>query len=209
MCRRFLQLRTGRQRTVATGLANLRPGDVAPIPAPRSQSSPLTDGDRIGLAISAFDRDWNHRDESGMAGLFMMNADWVDTAARWVRGNRDIAAHLVNVEQPRLKNPTLTSGDERLTLLHPDLAFAQVRESSRHKTPSSGHPQGRRLNPITWGLIVPRHHPGPPVTRFAPPLRTSPSSDSSAPCSKRSSGHSSPHILPAAASARTPARCPG
>ena len=88
-----------------TGFANLRPGDVAPIPAPRSQSSPLTDGDRIGLAISAFDRDWNHRDESGMAGLFMMNADWVDTAARWVRGNRDIAAHLVNVEQPGLKNP--------------------------------------------------------------------------------------------------------
>ena len=110
-----------------TGFANLRPGDVAPIPALRSQSSPLTDEDRIGEMISAFDRAWNHGDQSGIAELFMMNADWVDTAARWVRGQRDIATHIVTTERPGLKDPTLTSGIERLTFMHPDLAFAQVR----------------------------------------------------------------------------------
>jgi uncharacterized protein (TIGR02246 family) len=110
-----------------TGFANFRPGDVAPIFAPRSQSSPLTDEDRIAIAISEFDRNWNHRDQSGLAGLFTTNADWVDTAARWVRGNRDIAAHIVNDEWPGLKEPTLTAGVERLTFLHRDLAFAQVR----------------------------------------------------------------------------------
>jgi len=31
------------------------------------------------------------------------------------------------MEWPGLKDPTLTSGVERLTLLHPDMAFAQVR----------------------------------------------------------------------------------
>jgi uncharacterized protein (TIGR02246 family) len=110
-----------------TGFANFRPGDVAPIPAPRSQSSPLTDEGRIGVVISAFDSGWNRRDQAGMTGLFMTNADWVDTAARWVRGNGDIAAQIVSEEWPGLKEPTLTSGVERLTFLHPDLAFAQVR----------------------------------------------------------------------------------
>ncbi|HLN00937.1 MAG TPA: SgcJ/EcaC family oxidoreductase [Bryobacteraceae bacterium] len=110
-----------------TGFANLRPGDVAPIPAPRPQSSPLTDEDRIGAALAAFDSGWNRRDQSGISELLMRNADWVDTAARWVRGNRDIAANIVNMEWPGLKDPTLTSGVERLTLLHPDMAFAQVR----------------------------------------------------------------------------------
>jgi len=110
-----------------TGFANFRPGDVAPIPAPPSQSSPLTDEGRIGAVILAFDSGWNRRDQAGMTGLLMTSADWVDTEARWVRGNGDIAAQIVNEEWPGLKQPTLTSGVERLTFLHPDLAFAQVR----------------------------------------------------------------------------------
>jgi uncharacterized protein (TIGR02246 family) len=109
------------------GFANLRAGDAAPIPALRSQSLPLSEEDRIGQTISAFDRDWNHRDQPGLDGLFMTDADWVDTAARWVQGERNIATHIANVEQPGFKDPTLTSGIERLTLLHADLAFAQVR----------------------------------------------------------------------------------
>ena len=110
-----------------SGFANLRPGDVAPIPALRSQSSPLTDEDRIGEAISAFDRAWNNRDQSGIAELFVTNADWVDTAATWVRGNRDVASHIAHVERLGLKDPTLTSGVERLMFLRPDVAFVQVR----------------------------------------------------------------------------------
>jgi len=111
----------------AAGFANLRAGDAAPIPAVRSQSSPPTDEDRIGVAISGIDRAWSHRDQSGMSQLFMRDADWVDTAARWVRGNQDIATLIVNVERPGFKGSTLTSGVERLLVLHSDLAFAQVR----------------------------------------------------------------------------------
>jgi uncharacterized protein (TIGR02246 family) len=111
----------------STGFANLRPGDAAAIPELRSQSSPLTDEDRIGVTISLFDRAWNNRDQSGIAELFTTNADWVDTAATWVRGNRDIATHILLVERPGLKDPTLASGIERLTFLHPDVAIAQIR----------------------------------------------------------------------------------
>jgi len=216
-----------------TGFANLRPRDAAPIPAPRSQSSPLTDEDGIGLAISAFNRDWNHRDESGIAGLFMLNADWVDTAARWVRGSRDIAAHIVNVEQPGLKDPTLTSGVERLTLLHPDLAFAQVRWKVERTDSPGLQTQGMGLRVLqrvgtAWRILAaqdtiiraparqassvcsktPLRPAGTGREACPTSLRTSPSCDSSARGPRRSSGHSSPNRLPAAASARTPARCP-
>jgi hypothetical protein len=75
----------------------------------------------------------------------MMNADWVDTAARWVRGNRDIATHIVDAERPGLKDPTLTSGVERLVFLHPDLAFAQVRWKVERTDSPSLQTQGMGL----------------------------------------------------------------
>ncbi len=142
-----------------TGFANLRTGDAAPIPALRSQSSPLTDEDRIGAVISGFDRAWNHRDPSGMSELFTMNADWVDTEAKWVRGKQDIATHIVNVEQPRLKDPTLTSGIERLMFLNPDLAFVQVRWKLERPDSPGLQTQGMGLRVVTrvgtaWRILA-------------------------------------------------------
>jgi uncharacterized protein (TIGR02246 family) len=144
-----------------TGFANLRPGDAAPIPALRSQSSPLTDEDRIGVAISGFDRAWNHRDLSGISELFMIKADWVDTAARWVWGDQDIATHIVNVERPGLKGPTLTSGVERLMFLHPDLACAQVRRKVERPDSPGLQTQGMGLRVLervgtAWRILADR-----------------------------------------------------
>jgi uncharacterized protein (TIGR02246 family) len=109
------------------GFANLRPGDVAPIPALKPQSSPPTDEDHISAVVSAFDRAWNHRDQSGIAGLFAARADFVDPSAGWVQGNQEIANHILKVEMPALNGPLLNSGIERFVVLYPDIAFAQLR----------------------------------------------------------------------------------
>jgi uncharacterized protein (TIGR02246 family) len=66
------------------GFANLRPGDIAPIPVLKAQSSPPTAEDRIGAVISAFDSAWNRRNPLEIAALFAVKADLVDTSARWV-----------------------------------------------------------------------------------------------------------------------------
>jgi len=142
-----------------TGFANLRPGDAAPIPALRSRGSPLTDEDRIDEMISGFDRAWNHRDQSGMSELFTMNADWVDTAARWVRGKQDIATRILNVEQPGLKDSTLTSGIERLMFLNSDLAFVQVRWKLERPDSPGLQTQGMGLRVVTrvgtaWRILA-------------------------------------------------------
>lgn len=70
---------------------------------------------------------WNHRDASTVARLFAPKSDLVDTSAQWVQGNREIASHILRTQVPGLNNPALTSGIERFTLLHPDIAFAQLR----------------------------------------------------------------------------------
>jgi uncharacterized protein (TIGR02246 family) len=118
------------------GFANLRPGDVARIPALKSPSPPPTDEDRIQTVISALDSAWNHHDAQTIARLFARNADLVDTSARWVQGRQEIRSHIMKLEAPGLSNPTMTSGIERLTLLHSDLAFAQL----RWKMEASGAP---------------------------------------------------------------------
>jgi uncharacterized protein (TIGR02246 family) len=143
----------------ALGFANLRPGDAAPIPALRSQSSPLSDEDRIGEAISAFDGAWNHRDQSGLEELFMKDADWVDTAATWVRGERNIATQIAHLEVPGFKSPTLTSGIERLTFMHTDLAFAQVRWKIEGADSPDLQTQGMGLRVLqrvgaTWRILA-------------------------------------------------------
>jgi uncharacterized protein (TIGR02246 family) len=127
------------------GFANLRPGDVAPIPARGSQGSRTTTEDQVGAAISAFDNAWNRRDESAIARLFASKADLVDTSARWVQGEREIAGHILEFQVPGLKNPALTSGIERFTLRHPDLAFAQLRWKVETSDGSAMQIQGKGL----------------------------------------------------------------
>jgi uncharacterized protein (TIGR02246 family) len=141
------------------GFANLRPGDVAPIPVLEPQSSPPTDEDRIRGVFSAFDSAWNHRDESAIRGLFTTRADFVDTIARWVQGKRDIASHIVEVEVRGLKDPVLTSGIERLMLLHPDIAFAQLRWKLETIDAPSAQMQGMGLRVLqrqgmSWHILA-------------------------------------------------------
>ncbi len=63
------------------GFANLRSGDLAPVPASVSPSSPPTAADRVRDVISAFDNARNLRDAAALARLFATNADVVDTNA--------------------------------------------------------------------------------------------------------------------------------
>jgi uncharacterized protein (TIGR02246 family) len=141
------------------GFANLRPGDVAPIPAPGAPSSPPTAEERARLVISAFDNAWNHRDASTIARLFAPKSDLVDTSARWVQGNREIASHILRLQVPGLKNPALTSGIERFTLLHPDIAFAQLRWKLETSGTSAMQIQGMGLRVLqrlgsSWQMVA-------------------------------------------------------
>jgi uncharacterized protein (TIGR02246 family) len=124
------------------GFANLRPGDVAPIPALKAQSSPPAAEDHIDAVISAFDSAWNRRNPLEIAALFATKADLVDASARWVEDKQKIATHIAKVEMPEFKDAVLTSGVERLVLMHPDLAFAQLRwkleRSDSPSTPTQG-----------------------------------------------------------------------
>jgi len=109
------------------GFANLRTGDVASLPARCTRSDPTDDKDRIQVAITAFDEAWNHRDQTAMARRFTSEADFVDTAARWLQGRELIATHVIDIEVPRFGSPTRTSGVEKLTVLYPELAVVLLR----------------------------------------------------------------------------------
>jgi uncharacterized protein (TIGR02246 family) len=140
------------------GFANLRPGDVAPIPAWKARGSPLTAEDDINAVISAFDRAWNHRNPAELAALFATKADLVDTSARWVE-DKQIASHIAKVQIPEFKHAVLTSGVERLVLMHPDLAFAQLRWKLERSDSPGAQTRGMGLRVLqrtgdSWRILV-------------------------------------------------------
>jgi hypothetical protein len=101
-------------------------GDVASLPARWTGSDRADVKDRIEAAIAAFDEAWNRRDKTALARRFAAEADFVDTAARWLQRRELIANHIIDVEVPGFGSPTRTSGVEKVTMLYPELVVVLV-----------------------------------------------------------------------------------
>jgi hypothetical protein len=91
--------------------------------------------------------------------VFTPDADFVDTAAQWVRRRESIASHIIDVELPRLGNRTRTSGIVKLTPVYSDLAVAFVRWNLQGSHPSSVPTQGMGLRVlesagVSWAIVV-------------------------------------------------------
>ncbi len=142
----------------AIGFANLRPGDLAPIPAAPPAHVPVTDEDRVRSAILMFDGRWNDGDDSAIASMFGKNASYVDTRARWLEGAQQVANHIVS-ERHELGGPTMTSGVERVSILGDGLACVQLRWQLDQEAPSPHHVQGMGLRVLQreasgWQIIT-------------------------------------------------------
>jgi uncharacterized protein (TIGR02246 family) len=130
------------------GFTNVRTGEVASLPARAATSDPSENEDRIHAALAAFDAAWNHRDRGAMARLFAGNADFVDTAARWLHDPQLIANHIIDKEVPSLGGPTRASGVEKLTMLCSDFAVILQRWNLQPSDPSDLVRQGMGLRVV-------------------------------------------------------------
>jgi ketosteroid isomerase-like protein len=130
------------------GSASLRTGDAASLPARAARGDAADDKDRIHAALAAFDAAWNHRDRGALARLFAGNADFVDTAARWLEDPQVIANHILDKEVPSLGGPTRTSGVEKLSMLYSDLAVVLQRWNLQPSDPSGLIRQGMGLRVV-------------------------------------------------------------
>jgi len=80
---------------------------------------------------------------------------------------REVRANL-EVEAPGLKDPVLTSGIERLMLLHPDIAFAQLRWKLETIDAPSAQIQGMGLRALqrqgmSWHILASERHSHPGI----------------------------------------------
>ncbi|HET6318998.1 MAG TPA: hypothetical protein VFG86_21295 [Chloroflexota bacterium] len=128
------EIRPAKIRIVQPGVAAVQAawqmrGDARrsePLPARWTGSDRANVKDRIEAAIAAFDEAWNRRDKTALTRRFAAEADFVDTAARWLQRRELMANHIIDVEVPGFGSPTRTSG-VKVTMLHPELVVVLVR----------------------------------------------------------------------------------
>jgi uncharacterized protein (TIGR02246 family) len=123
-------------------------GDVVSLPARWTGSEHADVKDRIQAAIAAFDEAWNRRDKTALARRFTAEADFVDTAARWVQRRELIANHIIDVEVPGFGSPTRTTRVQKVTMLYPEIVVVLVRWNLRTSDPSSVVGQGMGLRVV-------------------------------------------------------------
>jgi len=103
---------------------------VAGVPSVGAQVTPPDDDHAVRAVIARFYEGWNAHDAEKMGSAYAEDIDHINVFGEWQKGRPTLQAELARLHAGPLKNSQKTFVIEKIRLLGPDVAVAQVSSES-------------------------------------------------------------------------------